>query len=814
MSTKRQIREEQKKENEVAETASHGLLVSYVVVGILVVIGLIIAANSAMFLLRNARSAKDVSVTFESYQHWPEKSVDTFRHVLVHQGGRALPVQNFARFALLGLNNKASVKFETADGEKHKIGEVEWLMDALFRGDMAKEMPMFNVDDTVILQELGVPPKDGTSRHRKRDTYSYNHLIVARAKLSGEGARIAKKQQDYEDSDKDPQYEPSREELLTLRLSRNLSFFEYMVGQFGFARKGENLVNADMLPPFMQQMAQNFEAGELLERMPEMPFEQMVRFIQQPAATDEDRAVQAAFQLFFYFANSARHFAIFPPENDPENGEWFAVGDALFAALDDKELRPWAKTLAGRITEIHESQKAMWPALKEAEKNPDAANDALKALDEKLQALVDYQRELTAKRYEYQEEKIEKAIETAKANIESADTENLRDAEQQELERQEINLKRLEREGGMADREVKLFLDAPFKKSLVYFIFAFLLLALSWLAPGTKASKILGWIAFAVTVYALYLNVYGIIQRSIIRSRPPITNLYDTIIFITGCVVFLGLFLEGFTRKGVGLILAVFAGVGGMFLSIRYEAKEATDTMEKLQAVLDTNFWLATHVTAINFGYAAGLAAALLGAGYLLARFFHPLPRVIRALKGDEKVSPSNFLEPSSKNTRDVFKLVAKMTYGIVLFCLFLSIVGTILGGIWANYSWGRFWGWDPKENGALMICLWSLVILHAKMGGYIRDIGLAVNSIILGMIVTFSWWGVNNLGVGLHSYGFTDGVWGALYISWAEAILIMACGFPLWLQNRVKKKLKKQARRRKKLDEADDLPPPIPEGA
>jgi hypothetical protein len=130
-------------------------------------------------------------------------------------------------------------------------------------------------------------------------------------------------------------------------------------------------------------------------------------------------------------------------------------------------------------------------------------------------------------------------------------------------------------------------------------------------------------------------------------------------------------------------------------------------------------------------------------------------------------------------------RVISGMTYGVICFCLLFAIVGTILGGVWANYSWGRFWGWDPKENGALMICLWSLAILHAKMGGYIRNIGLAVNAVILGMIVGFSWWGVNNLGIGLHSYGFTEGVWHALYFSWGLCLAVMACGIPLWLYER-----------------------------
>ena len=103
------------------------------------------------------------------------------------------------------------------------------------------------------------------------------------------------------------------------------------------------------------------------------------------------------------------------------------------------------------------------------------------------------------------------------------------------------------------------------------------------------------------------------------------------------------------------------------------------------------------------------------------------------------------------------------MTYGVLCFALLFSVVGTILGGIWANESWGRFWGWDPKENGALLICLSQLAILHARMGGFLKPFGVAMAAIVAGCVVAFSWWGVNLLGVGLHSYGFTGGILTAL---------------------------------------------------
>jgi len=122
-------------------------------------------------------------------------------------------------------------------------------------------------------------------------------------------------------------------------------------------------------------------------------------------------------------------------------------------------------------------------------------------------------------------------------------------------------------------------------------------------------------------------------------------------------------------------------------------------------------------------------------------------------------------------------QLMTRVAYGFICAGLFLSLVGTILGGIWANYSWGRFWGWDPKENGALMIVLMCLVILHARLGGFIRELGLHACNLILGCIVIFSWFGVNQLGVGLHAYGFTDGIWPKIYAYWLSQILLVSLG-------------------------------------
>ena len=156
--------------------------------------------------------------------------------------------------------------------------------------------------------------------------------------------------------------------------------------------------------------------------------------------------------------------------------------------------------------------------------------------------------------------------------------------------------------------------------------------------------------------------------------------------------------------------------------------------MEVLQAVLDTNFWLATHVVVITIGYAATFLAGFLGIVYSSCGRLHARSRQCHSRKA-----------------------LRRMIYGVVCFAILFSFVGTVLGGIWADQSWGRFWGWDPKENGALLIVLWNALILHARWGGLVRERGIAVLAVFGNIVTAWCWFGTNMLGVGLHSYGFTQ---------------------------------------------------------
>lgn len=301
-----------------------------------------------------------------------------------------------------------------------------------------------------------------------------------------------------------------------------------------------------------------------------------------------------------------------------------------------------------------------------------------------------------------------------------------------------------------------------FYYSLCLYFLGLILMAITWASPAARWAGLLRAGVWLSVVGATALCTTGIVIRCVIMQRPPITTLYETIIFITATAALFGLIAEVLTRKHMGLLIAALSGTVGMFLSIRFETMEGQDTMQQLQAVLITNFWLATHVPLINLGYSAAMVAAILSMVYFIKR-------LIGSLKGGD----------------DNARSLTRMAYGFIGAGLFLSLVGTILGGIWANYSWGRFWGWDPKENGALMIVLMCLIILHARLGGYIREIGLHACNIILGMITLFSWFGVNQLGVGLHAYGFTDGVWRWLGLYWGSQGLFLLAAFGFWLKER-----------------------------
>jgi ABC-type transport system involved in cytochrome c biogenesis permease subunit len=268
---------------------------------------------------------------------------------------------------------------------------------------------------------------------------------------------------------------------------------------------------------------------------------------------------------------------------------------------------------------------------------------------------------------------------------------------------------------------------APFIKSISVYLLAFLFGCAFWVnfSPWIRRT------AFYLLVLALAVHTSGLLFRMYLEGRPPVTNLYSSAIFVGWGAVILCLILERIWKDGIGGVVA--GAIGVVTLIIAHNLSLGGDTMIMLRAVLDTNIWLATHVVVITLGYSSMFVAGFLAMIYILRGVFTRtlFPETARALN--------------------------RMVYGITCFGTLFSFVGTILGGIWADQSWGRFWGWDPKENGALLIVIWCAVVLHARWGGLIRERGMMAMAIFGNIITSFSWFGVNMLGVGLHSYGFMD---------------------------------------------------------
>ncbi|HTJ77565.1 MAG TPA: cytochrome c biogenesis protein CcsA [Rariglobus sp.] len=308
------------------------------------------------------------------------------------------------------------------------------------------------------------------------------------------------------------------------------------------------------------------------------------------------------------------------------------------------------------------------------------------------------------------------------------------------------------------DVEVRFNATAPFYYSMYLYVLAFLLAIISWL----KWPRVLQKTAFYLILLAWIATTAGIITRMWLEGRPPVTNLYSSALFVGWGSVGLCLILERIYKNGIGSVTAGLAGF--CTLLIAHHLALSGDTLEMMRAVLDSNFWLATHVVVVTTGYAATFLSGFLAIVYIVRGMF------TRSL---------------DKATADA---LARMVYGIVCFATLFSLVGTILGGIWADQSWGRFWGWDPKENGALIIVIWNAIILHARWGGLVRQRGLMVLAVFGNIVTSWSWFGVNMLGVGLHSYGFMDAAfWWLIAFVASQLTLIALAQFPLekWLSFR-----------------------------
>lgn len=270
----------------------------------------------------------------------------------------------------------------------------------------------------------------------------------------------------------------------------------------------------------------------------------------------------------------------------------------------------------------------------------------------------------------------------------------------------------------------------PFFWTWILYILAALLFALSFLLH-TPVVTFLG--AFSLAL-AFILHTYGFILRCIITARPPVSNMYETVVWVGwGVIVFAGVFSFLKKKKFIaftGAVVAAFCMLVADFAPVILDG-----SLQPLEPVLRSNLWLTIHVMTITLSYAAFFLAFGVG-DYGL--FLH--------------------IKDAAKN-RGKIRELAQVCYNLIQVGIILLTAGTILGGVWADYSWGRFWGWDPKETWAFIALMGYLAMLHARLVGWVKDVGMLAGSVVSFSLVIMAWYGVNFvLGAGLHSYGFGAG--------------------------------------------------------
>jgi ABC-type transport system involved in cytochrome c biogenesis permease subunit len=604
---------------------------------------------------------------------WSEETIRLAESIPVQAGGRIKPLITYAGYTLLSLTGRKSVKVVEA-GEERSLGPTEWMLDVLFFPHVAVHYRLFLVTDDAALDAIGF-----TAAMREQ---------AAKADYEREGAGHAtrKKRDRWSYADLAPAFTGLQQRAKVLRdvpAAERTRVQQQVLGLYEAVALYSELASTFQLATGRIELPKAKAVAALWGDAPSARFTDVARRLEPLLAAlpghgagkadDEQRAIAGVVFDLERLAGGERGPALLPPPpGDPEQA-WDTPYTALARAVEAGEPMPEG-TL--RLLEGFEH-------VGDALGKPGATEAAVRSLQQDLVRAAEA-------RGEYERVALE------------------------------VTYQRLD----------------PVH---VAWILSMLGLAFALLGLLSLAGRFGWWMrafAWVLLVGAATVLVGGIVMRCVIRERPPVSTLYETVLFIAATAMLVSLVVEGAFRRRLGLPIAGVVGTLGLLLAQWFESLNKQDTMPTLEAVLDTNFWLATHVTTVTFGYSAGLLAALLGQVYVLGKVLG-----------------------IGKQATAGYAALGRTVYGVICFGLLLSLVGTILGGIWANDSWGRFWGWDPKENGALMIVLWELMMLHARMGGYVGPFGFSMLAVGGGCVVAWSWWGVNQLGVGLHSYGFTEGI-------------------------------------------------------
>jgi cytochrome c-type biogenesis protein CcsB len=269
-----------------------------------------------------------------------------------------------------------------------------------------------------------------------------------------------------------------------------------------------------------------------------------------------------------------------------------------------------------------------------------------------------------------------------------------------------------------------------------------------------KRGRALQNFGVAIALLGLAFQASGIVMRCMIAGRPPVTNMYESIIWVSFAVSFFGMIFFARYRAPMYLLAALPVTLIALLL-VQQMPIAMPSSIDPLVPVLRDNFWLTIHVLTITLSYAA--FALAMGFGHILLWRYARNPAAARA------DAPMHF-----------------WLYRVLQLGVLLLASGTILGGVWANYSWGRFWGWDPKETWALIALLCYILALHGRLAGWWTQFGLAVASVVCFLAVLMAWYGVNFvLGKGLHSYGF--GIGGETYVATFIVLDLLFVAFAIW---------------------------------
>ncbi len=670
-----------------------------------------------------------------------------FGRLPVVSGGRVQPLDSLARTTL-----RESRKRETVpDAGGVERPAIRWLADWVFDEPGADQYLVFKIDDPDIIAALDLV-------RRKRNLYSWAEIMAARdefERMVREAGAVAEANES--------ELTPFQRRILNLnshvRAINNLRYALSSPAHFGFSDPTEALA-----------VSRQMESAT-----------GVVKAV--PGESADDWTILSPLKTRYWLADTARAESLETPR---QLAQWLMQGEPL-ERLEDRIFREElmidvARRLGMNLRELDLDKLQL--IVDEILADPDPqTRDGLRVRREQVQPNIDAQMEIQQPRlvaviadeiarilpvtadgqFDWQSLPDPPPLVQLDALWTARDAAGFNEQVQQQSAAAGL-VPDLQKYQGRVQAEFFHNQAAPFYVATAIYIAALILTLISWvsmvgaqhipsfvpLANGTRRA------AFWLMVLAFIIHTVGLVLRIYISGRPPVTNLYSSAIFIGWAAALLGMLVERFAGHSFGTLLSCVAG--WLTLAVAFDLAIDGDTFTVLQAVLDTQFWLSTHVVTITLGYAATFVAGSLGVLYMLITV----------------LAPGNM-----KKTRD---MLIRLVYGVTCFALLCSFVGTVLGGLWADDSWGRFWGWDPKENGALMIVLANALLLHARWGGLVRARGIAMLAIFGNMVTIWSWFAVNELGVGLHAYGVSEDRMKMVSLAWVVHLAILSLG---WIPQR-----------------------------